>query len=56
MCDVFNQLFGSVFAKEKLRCNPEANIVYKGKHNGVCGILITEEIVTKKLNRLKNDK
>jgi len=49
MCDVFNKFFGSVYTKEKLGDNLEANLVYKKNGNCVCGILITEEIVRKKL-------
>jgi len=56
MCEEFIKFFGSVFTKEKLGDNPEANLAYKGNDNGICDILITEEIVMKKSDRLRDDK
>jgi len=56
MCEEFNKFFGSVFTKEKLGDNLEADLVYKGNDSGICDILITEVIVVKKLDRLRDDK
>jgi len=56
MCEEFNKFVGFLFTKEKLKDNPEVNLVYKGNDNGVCDILITEGILVKKLDRSRSDK
>jgi len=52
----FNKFFSSVFTKEMSGEVPEADWVYKDNDNGLSDIEITERIVSKKLDRLRDDK
>ena len=52
----FNKFFSSVFTKERSGEVPEANWVYMENGNGLNGIDITEEKVSAKLNKLRDDK
>ena len=56
MSQEFNKFFSSVFTKETSGEVPEADWVYKDNDNGLSDIVITEKIVSEKLDRLRDDK
>jgi len=56
MSQEFNKFFSSVFTKERTGEVPEANWVYKENGNGLNDIDITEEKVSAKLDKLRDDK
>ena len=52
----FHKFFSSVFNKERIGEVPEAKWVYKENGNGLNDIDITEEKVSAKLDKLRDDK
>ena len=56
MSQEFNKFFSSDFTKERTGEVPEANWVYKENENGLNDIDITEEKVSAKLDKLRDDK
>ena len=52
----FNKFFSSVFTEERTGEVPEANWVYKENDNGLNDIDVTEEKVSAKLDKLRDDK
>jgi len=55
--ELFNEAFGKVFMKERLKDIPEAKCVFPGNEDlGMCGIFFDEETVLQKLEKLRDDK